>query len=177
MRKKAIESLLCTGPTSSIHTHTLDPLSVRPKAATSAAAFTNTAGGGAFVSQIKFMAISPQLLLTFSSARVQNRKKKFGLSWIQNQLTRLALRSRFRQWLKYFSWTSSHGIQKACQGIIPTNFFKCYGFPPFVVRRVACYFVKFYILRLMPEDFFRIGQAFSRLTMREFIARLLHYEL
>ena len=75
MRKKAIESLLCTGPTSSIHTHTLDPLSVRPrpKAATSAAAFTNTAGGGAFVSQIKFMAISPLLLL--SSARVQNRKK------------------------------------------------------------------------------------------------------
>ena len=78
MRKKAIESLLCTGPTSSIHTHTLDPLSVRPrpKAATSAAAFTNTAGGGAFVSQIKFMAISPLLLLIFSSARVQNRKKK-----------------------------------------------------------------------------------------------------
>ena len=77
MRKKAIESLLCTGPTSSIHTHTLDPLSVRPrpKAATSAAAFTNTAGGGAFVSQIKFMAISPQLLLTFSSARVQYRKE------------------------------------------------------------------------------------------------------
>ena len=35
--------------------------------------------------------------------------------------------------IEILGWTSSHGIQKACQGIIPTNFFKCYGFPPFVV--------------------------------------------
>ena len=71
MRKKAIESLLCTGPTSSIHTHTLDPLSVRPrpKAATSAAAFTNTAGGGAFVSQIKFMATKGEKVLKVNFLR------------------------------------------------------------------------------------------------------------
>ena len=41
--------------------------------------------------------------------------------------------------------------------------------PSLVVGRVACYFIKFYILQLMsmPQDFFRIGQAFSRLTMRD----------
>ena len=124
MRKKAIESLLCTGSTSSIHTHTLDPLSVRPrpKAATSAAAFTNTAaGGGAFVSQIKFMAISPLLL---SSVRVQNRKM-LGLSWIHKPLTRFALHSKFIVRLNVVAWNS-----KSMSRNHFTIFFNCYRFSP-----------------------------------------------
>ena len=101
MRKKAIESLLCTGSTSSIHTHTLDPLSVRPrpKAATSAPAFTNTAGGGAFVSQIKFMATKGEKVLKVNFLRRTSTTFEFSRQNDMQFFTKIVI-SVEQIWLK-----------------------------------------------------------------------------